>query len=372
MKLRSDSFLFLRNTPPNLSRYLPRFLYNDEIFKNTQDALNIEHNNYRLKLIETARQFFVQTADSEGLKDWEKLLKITPTDNLELRRKVVAMKLLRNFAMTLPNTKRLINEFRRTESGAADIEELGDNKIKISIDNGDFYWELLYESLMEWLPAHLLIEEILIDRDFNHNVFFALPLATSNFSNFELDLISPPFLRIKPKIFTADISADTVNLDDLNETVAQVLSSGFFSLISEKVEIACGDILEDEETIEDFERYILEKWRKFKTNPVVKWYLHDEDGEIDNPDDEEFFPVDTDFLRIYWTFDCPNDADGAGGKNYHYRYQTILNPKENIQPAEINYLSSVGKNLLLHSKLNIPTTGIIRALYIKKQEIKVL
>ena len=155
------------------------------------------------------------------------------------------------------------------------------------------------------------------------------------------------------------------------------LRAGFIKMTYGKITFGAELTTPNEETIEDFERYLRRRWAEFMKNAVVKWYKHgthgdDYDGEIDNPEDEEIFPVNTDFLRIYWGFDCPKDSDGAGGKNYHYRYQTILNPRADFTPQDINYLGAVGTGLLLHSKLELPTTGIIKPLYIKKTETKII
>ena len=73
------TFEFMRKVPVNLLRYLPKFLSKDETFKNVEDTLSWKHERYRLKLIDTARQFFLETA-TWGLSDWEKFLGITPKE----------------------------------------------------------------------------------------------------------------------------------------------------------------------------------------------------------------------------------------------------------------------------------------------------
>lgn len=176
------------------------------------------------------------------------------------------------------------------------------------------------------------------------------------------------FYLAQSEIFSGN---ETFGLDnDENTTSQNNLRAGFIELISGEISIGADIETPDEETREDFERYIRERWLKFKTNPIVKWYKHgthgdDYDGETDDGD-EEFFPVDTSFLRIYWQFPC-------GEGDWHLRYQTILQPKE-PQAKDINYLSEVGvaTKMLLHSKLDIPTTGILKALYVKKSDIKII
>lgn len=379
--LRSDSFMFLRKVPVDLSRYLPYFLYNDEVFSKIQAALNREHESYRLKLQHLSQQLYHQTADSEGLKDWELFLKIPNLKgyDTELRRSVIATKLLRNTTMTVANTKKLMREF--APYGEVDIEELGENKLKLIINNGNFVWDELLAALWEWLPAHLIFS-FSIEEDFGEEtVHYAQATADATWDYLDLDMLSPPPEIVTVGIFPVDISTDTINIDSADEHSdhADFVTCAILTQAAEYTKIDCdrAEIL-DEDTIEDFERYIRWRWEQFKKNAVVKWYKHGshgiDEGEIDNPDDPEYFPIDTDFLRIYWAFDCPNDQDGKGGKNYHLRYQTILKPRPDFTPQDINYLSAVGAagKMLLHSKLDVPTSGIVKALYIKKTETKII
>ena len=367
----------MRKVPVDLSRYLPKFLYQDPTFAQLQAALNIEHESYRLKLRYLAQQFFLQTADSDGLKDWEQFLKISPRKNadVELRRSVVAVKRRGGVVLTKENAKQLMREFLRFENDDTEvgIEELGENKLRLILTNGDFYWEELMAALWEQLPAHLVFD-MSINEDFGEEyVTFAQATADASFEFWNLDMLSPPPENILVGNFAVDISTDTFYPDSSDEHSdhAQDLQVAVLTLESEHTTFDCDRVeLDDEETREDFERYIRERWLKFKTNPIVKWYKHgthgdDYDGETDDGD-EEFFPVDTSFLRIYWQFPC-------GEGDWHLRYQTILQPKE-PQAQDINYLSEVGKSskMLLHSKLQIPSSGIIRALYVKKSDIKII
>lgn len=122
----------------------------------------------------------------------------------------------------------------------------------------------------------------------------------------------------------------------------------------------------DEDARAEFDRWLKERWTKWRKDPIGKEYGDGGDGELE-PGEEEIFPTESDFLRIYWSFDCSRSP-------LHIRYQTILNPKDDLQPADIRYLSDVGveSQLLLHSKTDKPTVGIIRALYIKRNVWKVL
>ena len=154
--MRSDTFIFMRASPVDLLRYLPRFLARDKTFKDIQDTLSREHENLRLKLIDVAKQFFVETA-TWGLKDWEDFLAITPAkdSDLELRRANVAAKLLGQSTMTIENTNNLINQY--TSQGLSYIVETTGqpNVVRIEIPDVFVYFHEMRKMLWEMLPAHL-------------------------------------------------------------------------------------------------------------------------------------------------------------------------------------------------------------------------
>ncbi|MBQ6976534.1 MAG: DUF2313 domain-containing protein, partial [Selenomonadaceae bacterium] len=146
----------MRASPVDLLRYLPRFLARDKTFKDIQDTLSREHENLRLKLIDVAKQFFVETA-TWGLKDWEDFLAITPAkdSDLELRRANVAAKLLGQSTMTIENTNNLINQY--TSQGLSYIVETTGqpNVVRIEIPDVFVYFHEMRKMLWEMLPAHL-------------------------------------------------------------------------------------------------------------------------------------------------------------------------------------------------------------------------
>ena len=158
MNLRKYLFHFLRSPDyvTDVNFYLPKFLKKDAAFAETQRVLSWEHEQYRLKIIDFAKQFQAQTA-TWGLRDWEAELGL-PTDlnaDLELRRAKVLAKLLGTSPMTVANTNKLINFF--TDDGTAYVEELPKpGTIKIIIPSEKFYLEEMQAALDEMLPAHLV------------------------------------------------------------------------------------------------------------------------------------------------------------------------------------------------------------------------
>lgn len=155
--LKDYLFRFLRSPDylTDVNYYLPKFLTNDPAFAETQRVLSWEHEQYRLKVIDFAKQFHPQTA-TWGLNVWEEELGLT-TDtslDLELRRARVMAKLLGTSPMTVENTNKLVNLF--TDDGKAYIEELPkDGVIRIVIPSDVAHTDEMRKSLDEMLPAHL-------------------------------------------------------------------------------------------------------------------------------------------------------------------------------------------------------------------------
>ena len=170
LTLRDYIFHFLR-TPDyktDVNIYLPKFLANDPAFSETQRVLSWEHERYRLKIIDFAKQFHPQTA-TWGLSVWEEELGLA-TDvsvDLEIRRARVMAKLLGSSPMTVANTNRLVNLF--TDDGKAYVVELSEpGIIKVVIPSQTAYTDEMRDALDEMLPAHLdyyFQHQIVIDVD---------------------------------------------------------------------------------------------------------------------------------------------------------------------------------------------------------------
>ena len=73
--LKKYLFNFLRSPDyvTDVNFYLPKFPPNDPAFAETQRVLSLEHEQYRLKIIDFAKQFHPQTA-TWGLNVWEEEL----------------------------------------------------------------------------------------------------------------------------------------------------------------------------------------------------------------------------------------------------------------------------------------------------------
>lgn len=227
------TFHFLR--PPNyitdVTYYLPKYLKNSAIYSDIQRVLSIEHERYRLKIIELAKQFKPQTA-TFGLKDWQDELGINLNDevDIEIRRSKVLAKLLGTATMTIENTNRLINLFTDDNSGY--VRELPyPGTLQIVIPTAIVQLYDLRESLFEMMPAHLaiyftfttpdLIDEIIKTSD-NH--FLTIDNTFEEFIPFGGDVsrysaISYPFKYQGLQEFNTDqlIISLSLNLSDRYE-----------------------------------------------------------------------------------------------------------------------------------------------------------
>lgn len=147
--------LYLRNEPPDLARYLPQFLQEDEHFKATLAACSTEHEKYRLLIDEITNQFYIETA-TWGLGDWERILDLKPDvdDDYEQRRNRILLKLQGRQVSTLDFMARLCARY--TVDKAAEIEEHNEeNRFRVYLHGGASDLPGLREALETYKPAHL-------------------------------------------------------------------------------------------------------------------------------------------------------------------------------------------------------------------------
>lgn len=353
-----DTFYFMRKNSVDVMRYLPKFLAKSPTFKNTQNSLSLEHERYRLHLVDVARQLFLETA-TWSLPDWEKFLGITPREDstFEARKAYCRVKLRGIETMTPANTVRMMQEFMT--SGTADVEELGDNKIKLILDNGTYSWNEMFKALWTFLPAHL-IWSLEFNRHFEHD------WTIGGVNNYAGDmLIDDAALADTSITLLCDVANfhcgnKTVGLNfDVATPINDVRTGVYFGL-GGYIEIKA-----DEDDTDDYDgdwyKIIWDNWQKWKHNPLIKIYNHHFDvdqGEIDpdDPETPEIFP-DGDFLRLYFKF--PNTK--------RIRYTTLYNPRKEVAGREINVVGNyTAANKLLLNWRGDATTGITRALLIER------
>lgn len=149
--------LYLRNQPPNLARYLPQFLQEDEHFKATLAACSTEHEKYRLLLDEITNQFYIETA-TWGLADWERILDLKPDagNNYEQRRNRILLKLQGRQTSTVAFLTNLIKRYCTEKSKVTVIEDNEHYMFHAEITDGTVsYADNLLDALNTYKPAHL-------------------------------------------------------------------------------------------------------------------------------------------------------------------------------------------------------------------------
>lgn len=147
-------FELLRTHKVDVMRYLPKFLKKDEQFTDVQNALSIEHERYRLLLIDMMKQFFVETV-TWGIGDWERVYGINPRpgDSLEERRERLKYKILNNETITLKSLNDMINSVV-PKKDARLIENVEDGVIRIEMDTA-INLDEVRRIVKENKPAHL-------------------------------------------------------------------------------------------------------------------------------------------------------------------------------------------------------------------------
>lgn len=234
--------------------------------------------------------------------------------------------------------------------------------LKFTDNNAEKFLRIINntKNVRSWLE--LIIFDLTLEAP-DTTLHVAQPFVDSSDNFIDLDMLSPPPQILTQRGFLIDEGCDTFNLSGDIDTGETILHVAIIDLetINEEIDCDRGE-LGDTDTAIFFERYIWQKWLEFKKNPVIEHYGHHGHGEIDAPDEPEYYPINTDFLRLYYAFP---DTDSV-------RYITLYNPQEDLTGADIRYASTVTRGQLLHSRLKIPTTGIIRALYIRKKVEKVL
>ena len=149
--------LYLRNQTPDLARYLPQFLQEDEHFKAALAACSTEHEKYRLLLDEITNQFYIETA-TWGLADWERILDLRPdaSDNYEQRRNRILLKLQGKQTSTVAFLTNLIKRYCTEKSKVTVIEDNEHYMFHAEIADGTVsYADNLLDALNTYKPAHL-------------------------------------------------------------------------------------------------------------------------------------------------------------------------------------------------------------------------
>lgn len=150
------NFKLLRDSEPDVSRYLPLFLCNDPTFKFWLDTQSEEHKRIWLDIIDAWKQCYVNEA-TWGLSDWETFLGI-PTDeklSYTVRRAAIIAKMNGTQTVTKEFLERTINSFTSDKSSRV-VDHPDQYSVDIYLPNGGVLsFEEMDKAIRTFMPAHI-------------------------------------------------------------------------------------------------------------------------------------------------------------------------------------------------------------------------
>lgn len=154
-----------------LNKYLPDFVSNIREFQELDKALTPELDELNHIIEQIQQNQFIETANHEGLSYYERMLKIKPDKDMEVRR----FNILAKFNATIPFTMRwLQNSLNSTIGKGSYLLDLDyvDYTLTISImKHKEYLMTHLRQELEDKIPAHLiLVINVLSPVDIPHYV----------------------------------------------------------------------------------------------------------------------------------------------------------------------------------------------------------
>lgn len=150
------NFRLLRDSDPDVSKYLPLFLINDPTFKSWLDTQSAEHKRIWLDIIDAWKQCYVNEA-TWGLSDWETFLGI-PTDeklSYTVRRAAIIAKMNGTQTVTKAFLERTINSFTSDKSSRV-VDHPDQYSVDIYLPNGGVLsFEEMDKAIRTFMPAHI-------------------------------------------------------------------------------------------------------------------------------------------------------------------------------------------------------------------------
>lgn len=150
------NFRLLRDSDPDVSRYLPLFLCNDPTFKSWLGTQSDEHKRLWMDIIDAWKQFYVEEA-TWGLSDWERFLGI-PTDeklSYTVRRSAIIAKMNGTQTVTKAFLERTINSFTSDKSSRV-VDHPDQYSVDIYLPNGGVLsFEEMDKAIRTFMPAHI-------------------------------------------------------------------------------------------------------------------------------------------------------------------------------------------------------------------------
>lgn len=148
----------------DLSRYLPKFLLEDETFKDILASCSTEHERQRLFLQELGKQLFIETA-TWGLSDWERIIGVTsgPSESYDERRNHVLLYLQSHQTSTVEFLEYLAKRYCTDDTDVSIQEHNEEYAFDVTLVGELLDRNGLREAIETYKPAHLgyIIREII-------------------------------------------------------------------------------------------------------------------------------------------------------------------------------------------------------------------
>ena len=140
-----------------LNKYLPDFISSIKEFQELDKALTPELDELNHTIQQIQQNQFIETANHEGLSYYEKMLKIRPNKDIEIRR----FNILSKFNSTIPFTMRwLQNNLNSTIGHGSYLIDLDHTNYTLTISimkHKEHLITHLRQELEDKLPAHLIL-----------------------------------------------------------------------------------------------------------------------------------------------------------------------------------------------------------------------
>ena len=140
-----------------LNKYLPDFVSNIREFQELDKALTPELDELNHIIEQIQQNQFIETANHEGLSYYERMLKIRPDKDMEVRR----FNILAKFNATIPFTMRwLQNSLNSTIGKGSYLLDLDHTSYTLTISimkHKEYLITHLRQELEDKLPAHLIL-----------------------------------------------------------------------------------------------------------------------------------------------------------------------------------------------------------------------
>lgn len=154
-----------------LNKYLPDFVSNIREFQELDKALTPELDELNHTIQQIQQNQFVETANHEGLSYYERMLKIKPDKDIEVRR----FNILAKFNATIPFTMRWLENSLNSTIGKGsyllDLDHMNYTLMISIMKHKENLITHLRQELEDKLPAHLILSIYILNPiDLSHYV----------------------------------------------------------------------------------------------------------------------------------------------------------------------------------------------------------